>query len=77
MKYFNGCDKMAYHFLDTSAILNGALEIYPNSYISSIVLSELENIKTSAAKDEHIKYLARKAIRAIINSSELKFFISS
>lgn len=47
---------MIYYFLDTSAILNGALKKYPNALISPLVISELENIKTSAAKDEHIKY---------------------
>lgn len=43
---------MGINFLDTSAILNGALKKYINNvYISSITLMELENIKTSAKKD--------------------------
>jgi len=42
-----------YHFLDTSAILNGALKDFQeNIYISTFVLTELENIKTSFNKDE-------------------------
>ena len=52
-------------FLDTSAVLNGALSINSyNTYISSIVLKELENLKTNG--NEHIKFLARGAIRNII-----------
>ena len=43
---------MTYNFLDTSAILNGALKKYPDAIISPLVISELENIKTSASKDE-------------------------
>lgn len=68
---------MDYHFLDTSAVLNGALYVYPDSYISPIMLTELESIKTSSTKDEHTKYLARVAIRAILNSSAIKNFTVS
>ena len=65
---------MIYYFLDTSAILNGALKKYPNALISTLVISELENIKTSAAKDEHIKYQAREAVRAIIERENTYVF---
>jgi len=46
-------------FLDTSAVLNGALKVYLNSYISPTVLMELESIKTAFNKSEEIKYKAR------------------
>lgn len=49
--------------LDTSAVLNGALEDYSNVYISSFVLSELENIKSSRNKDDSTKAMARKVIK--------------
>ena len=64
-----------YHFLDTSAILNGALDQYDNVYISPLVLTELENIKTSFTKDEKIKWQAREAIRKIINSTDINYCI--
>lgn len=55
------------YFLDTSAILNGALKEYPNAWISPLAIQELENIKTSN-KPESIQYLARQAVRDIIHS---------
>ena len=55
------------YFLDTSAILNGALKEYPNAWISPLAIQEIENIKTSN-KPESIQYLARQAVRDIINS---------
>jgi len=42
---------MTLHVLDTSAILNGALEEYSSVFISPLVLTELESIKNSAHKD--------------------------
>lgn len=36
---------MVINFLDTSAVLNGGLEIYSPCYVSPITLMELENIK--------------------------------
>lgn len=57
------------HYLDTSAVLNGCLSLFENTYISPLVIAELENIKTDNRKDEHTKYLARKAIREILSSS--------
>ena len=66
---------MVYYFLDTSAILNGALTQYPDCYISPITLAELENIKTAATKDDNIKYQARNALRQINNSSHIHYTV--
>jgi len=44
------------YFLDTSAILNGALNSYPKCYISPITLIELEHIKNSKDKSDDVKY---------------------
>ena len=52
-------------FLDTSAVLAGELKKHKKCFISPITLSELEHIKTSDRPD-HIKYLAREAIRDIL-----------
>lgn len=60
-----------FNFLDTSAVLNGGLHLFENIYISPIVLTELENIKTSNSKPDHIKYLARQAVRDIISSTTI------
>ena len=56
------------YFIDSSAILNGALSVYKHEhiYLSPIVLIELENLKTNG--DEHKKFFAREAIREIIKS---------
>lgn len=64
------------NFLDTSAIINGALQDFNNIYISPLVLTELEGIKTSD-RDEKIKYAARKAIREILNSTKIHYIFSS
>lgn len=66
---------MILNFLDTSAILNGALGVFDNIYISPLVLSELENIKNSN-RDEHTKYLARQAVRDILESHKIKYCIA-
>ena len=63
------------NFLDTSAVLNGALSVFDNIYISPLVLTELENIKNSN-KNEHIKYLARQAVRDILVSHKIKYCIA-
>lgn len=60
-------------FLDTSAILNGALKEIPDAWISPLVVRELENIK-NADRPERIKYLAREAVRDIITSNSYNFF---
>lgn len=54
------------YFLDTSAVLNGALKTYTNVYISPIILMELEAIKTAFNKSEEVKYQARQAVHNII-----------
>lgn len=59
---------MSVYFLDTSAVLHSNIHDYAGEvHISPITLMELENIKNSN-KDENIKYLARKAVRDIIDS---------
>ena len=55
---------MAKRFLDTNAILTDCTDI-SNVVISSKILEELENIKSSSHKDNDIKYKARVAVRAI------------
>lgn len=67
-----------YHFLDTSAILNGALKQYTEDiYLSPLAITELENIKTSFNKDDKIKYKAREAIREILKSDNIEYNIVS
>lgn len=59
---------MNINFLDTSAVLNGALKNdFDEVYISPITLMELENIKTNNNKNESLQYLAREAVRDILN----------
>ena len=64
---------MEYHFLDTSALLDGALSKYDKIYTSSLVLRELEHIKNIQNKDEAIKYKARKIVRDIINLNNISY----
>ena len=52
-------------FYDTSALLAGK-ELEPNSFISPVVLEELEQIKTSSTKDATIKYKARTLVRYLM-----------
>jgi PhoH-like ATPase len=56
------------YFIDTSAVLEGALSLYDHNhiYLSPLVLMELENLKTNG--NEHLKFRAREAIRTIIQS---------
>ena len=57
---------MEINFLDTSAVLHGnCLKDFRNVYLSPLTLQELEGIKSSN-KPEEIKFLARQAIRTII-----------
>lgn len=63
---------MKINFYDTSAILSNGLNLEGKNYVSALVLSELENIKTSAGKDEKLKYKARKAVRELMDAE--KFF---
>lgn len=64
---------MDYYFLDTSALLDGAIQEYDKIYTSPLVLSELEHIKNSFNKDEEIKYKARNAVRDIINKDNISY----
>lgn len=61
------------NFLDTSAVLNGGLKLFENVYISPLVLTELEHIKSSVNKSDKIKYLAREAVRDIITSTNISY----
>ena len=61
------------NFLDTSAILAGGLDSFFNIYISPIVISELENIKTDRNKDDDTKFFARQVVREIIQNNEYSF----
>lgn len=51
-------------FFDTNEILNNCGDL-SNVVLSSKTIEELESIKTSANKDDDIKYKARMAVRAI------------
>lgn len=63
---------MRINFYDTSTILSNGLNLEGKNYVSALVLSELENIKTSAGKDDKLKYKARRAIRELMDVE--KFF---
>lgn len=57
-----------FKFYDTCSLLLRAENLFDNEeniVISSITLSELENIKTSANKDADIKYAARRLLRTL------------
>lgn len=58
---------MKINFYDTSAILHIDTNLKGAHYISPLVLTELEHIKNSKTKDDHIKYLAREAIRFLMS----------
>ena len=59
------------HFLDTSTILANKMDLFDNIYISPLVLMELENIKNNPSKNEHLKFLARQAVREIISNTNI------
>ena len=67
-----------FYFLDTSALLNGALKQYPKPqvWISPLSIQELENIKNSNRSDE-IKYLARQTVRDIITSYDYNIYYAN
>lgn len=67
---------MKINFYDTSAILHIDTNLKGAYYISPLVLTELEHIKNSKTKDDHIKYLAREAIRFLM-SEELPIYQAS
>ena len=68
-----GRDIMLY-FADTSALLNGCSKDYDKLWVSPLVVSELENIKTSTLKSEYIKYLARQVVRDILFNENYETF---
>ena len=68
-----GRDSVLY-FADTSALLNECSKDYEKIWISPLVISELENIKTSSSKDEHTKYLARQLVRDILFNIKYESF---
>ena len=60
-------------FYDTCALLSELKDVFNDKdkiYISNITLNELENIKTSAYKDEEIKYSARKLLHLFENNED-------
>ena len=65
------------YVLDTSAVLNGALKTYVNVYISPIIVSELEHIKTSEHQNSHKQFLARAAINTILTSNDISWSLVS
>ena len=58
-------------FYDTNAILKFYNSIGEKFVLSSTTLIELENIKVSRNKDEHLKYNARKAIRFLNDNCDM------
>ena len=65
------------YVLDTSAVLNGALKTYVNVYISPIIVTELEHIKTSEHQNSHKQFLARAAINTILTSNDISWSLVS
>lgn len=64
---------MQYLFYDTCTLLNELESIFKGEpfYISNLTLRELENIKTSAHKDEDTKYKARRLIHLLQDHTDL------
>lgn len=65
------------YFADTSALLNGCYKDYPHLWVSPLIVTELENIKTSIKKDEHTKMLARKVIKDILFNVQYDTYFAS
>lgn len=66
-----------YHFYDTSSLLLKANNLFNNAeniIISSITLTELEEIKTSSVKDAEIKYAARHLLH-MLNDNPNKYTV--
>lgn len=67
---------MVRKFLDTCSLLENPSIIAENDCVlSSVMLQELENIKTSANKDTETKYKARCAVRAIKDNSNIEIVV--
>ena len=61
------------YFYDTCSLLTIGKDLFneeKNIFISSITIAELENIKTSASKDQETKFLARQIINMIENNTD-------
>lgn len=65
------------YFADTSALLNGCAKDYNKIWITPLIISELENIKTNLNKDEYTKYLARQLVRDILFNMKYEIFYPS
>lgn len=63
---------MIYKFFDTNALLENFDEALNEDmfFISSVVFSELEEIKTSSRKDDDTKFKARKVTRWLFNNED-------
>lgn len=62
------------YFYDTCSLLHFSNQIFSNTdkfVISEITLRELENIKTSAHKDDETKYQARQVINQLIQNQDM------
>ena len=57
------------NFLDTSAVLNGAIDELSDCSISIITLMELENIKTNNHKTEDVRMGARQALKDLASKN--------
>ena len=60
-----------YNFYDTCSLLlrvDDLFTVEENIVISSVTLNELENIRTSAHKDESIKQTASELLRLLANN---------
>ena len=58
-------------FYDTNAILKLQDKIFEEDFIiSSVTLQELEHIKVSRNKDDHVKYEARKVLHLLDDNSD-------
>lgn len=66
---------MTYNFLDTSAVLNGAISELENCSISIFTLIELEHIKDDKNKTEEVRKAARQALKQI-SSQNLRTVIT-
>lgn len=62
---------MSHNFIDTSAVLNGAIFELENCAISALTLIELESIKSAKNKDDKIQYQAREALRTLATTQNV------
>ena len=71
MKSCKGNDRM--YFYDTNVLLSNLEFVKENGefLISPVTIGELENIKTSANKDDEVKFQARRAVRFLTENRNL------